>query len=61
MAHIEVPPGDDLERLRMWGMVPPMNAAIDAFRDAVYQHGTLSVREREAARMRIAQINDCPI
>lgn len=61
MAHIEVPPGDDLERLRMWQMVPPMDRAIDAFREAVYTHGTLSVREREVARMRIAQINDCPI
>lgn len=61
MAHIEVPAGDDLERLRMWRMVPPMAQAIDAFREAVYDHGTLSVREREAARMRIAQINDCPI
>ena len=61
MAHIEIPDGDDLERLRMWRMVPPMERAISAFRDAVYEHGTLSVREREAARMRIAQINDCPI
>ena len=61
MAHIEVSAGDGLERLRMWQMVPPMNAAIDAFREAIYTHGTLSVREREAARMRIAQINDCPI
>ena len=51
MAHIDVPAGDELERLRMWQMVPPMNAAIHAFREAVYTHGTLSVREREAARM----------
>jgi alkylhydroperoxidase family enzyme len=61
MAHIEVPDGDSLERLRMWQMVPAMNQAVDAFRTAVYEHGTLSVREREVARMRIAQINDCPI
>ena len=61
VAHIQVTPGDDLERLRMWQMVPPMAAAIDSFRSAVYEHGTLSVREREAARMRIAQINACEI
>ena len=61
MAHIDVPDGSDLERMRMWQMVPPMDAAVDAFRQAVYEHGTLSLREREAARMRIAQINGCPI
>lgn len=61
MAHIDVPEGNDLERMRMWRMVPPMDAAVDAFRKAVYEHGTLSLREREAARMRIAQINGCPI
>lgn len=61
MAHIDVTPGDDLERLRMWQMVPPMARAVDEFRSAVYEHGTLSLREREAARMRIAQVNACEI
>jgi alkylhydroperoxidase family enzyme len=61
MAHIDVPEGEDLQRLRMWRMVPAMDHAIAAFREAVYEHGTLSVREREVARMRIAQINACPI
>lgn len=61
MAHIDIPEGAELERLRMWQMVPPMERAIAAFREAVYEHGTLTIREREVARMRIAQINDCPI
>lgn len=61
MARIEIPEGDDLERLRMWGMVPEMNDAIAAFRDAVYVSSSLAPREREVARMRIAQINDCHI
>jgi alkylhydroperoxidase family enzyme len=29
--------------------------------DAVYNNTILPVRVREAARMRIAQLNDCPV
>lgn len=42
-------------------MVPPMNEAIGAFRDAMYTQRTLTIREVEAARMRLAQINECDI
>ena len=62
MARIDVPAGEELERLRMWQMVPWMADGIDAMRQAVYGgEGKLSVREQEVARMRIAQINDCDI
>ena len=62
MAHIDIPAGDDVERLRMWQMVPSMAKGIDAMRQAVYSdENELSIREREVARMRIAQINDCEI
>ncbi|MCY3577449.1 MAG: hypothetical protein OXH53_09065 [bacterium] len=61
MAHIDIPPGDEPERIRMWQMVPPMNEAIGAFREAMYTHRTLTIREVEAARMRVAQINECDI
>ncbi|MGI9622060.1 MAG: hypothetical protein ACR2PK_04420 [Acidimicrobiales bacterium] len=61
MAHIEIPPGNEPERTRLWQMVPPMKAAIGEFRDAMYDQRTLSLREVEVARMRIAQINDCDI
>ena len=36
-------------------------AAVAAMSDAAYKHSRLSAREREAARMRIAQLNDCHI
>ena len=43
-------------------MAPSIEAGIDAFRKAVYSDDTLlSIREREVARMRIAQINECDI
>lgn len=61
MAHIEIPPGNEPERTRLWQMVPPMKEAIGAFRDAMYDQRTLPLREIEVARMRIAQINDCDI
>lgn len=61
MAHIDVPPGNDPERVRLWQMVPPMDEANDGYRKAIYEKATLSIREREVARMRIAQINGCPI
>ena len=62
MAHIQVPAGEGLERLRMWAMAPAIEAGVDAFRHAIYGgEAQLSVREQEVARMRIAQINDCDI
>ena len=35
--------------------------AVTALSDAVYNKSALPARERECIRMRIAQINDCPI
>ena len=44
----------------VWGeMVPRIGAAASAFSLAVYEHTTLGLREFEAARLRIAQINGC--
>ena len=61
MARIEVPNGDDLERLRLWKMSPAFSEAVDSFRIAAHEESILSVREREVARMKIAVINQCPI
>lgn len=61
MAHIEVPAGTEPERTRMWQMVPEMMKGVGVFGKAVFEHSTLTLRERELARMRIAQINACPI
>jgi alkylhydroperoxidase family enzyme len=40
-------------------MVPGIGPAASKFSLAVYQHTTLGLREFEAARLRIAQINGC--
>jgi alkylhydroperoxidase family enzyme len=56
---IDVPEGKDTIG-HVWGdMVPGIGPAAAAFSLAVYQHTTLGLREFEAARLRIAQINGC--
>jgi len=60
MARIELPEGTDTEQTRMWQLAPDLYKAAGNFSRTMYA-GVLSVRERELARMRIAQINACPI
>ena len=44
----------------VWGqMVPGIGVAASRFATSVYEHTTLGLREFEAARLRIAQINGC--
>lgn len=44
----------------VWGeLVPGIGPAAAAFSLSVYEHTTLGLREFEAARLRIAQINGC--
>src|SRR5450631_2381039 len=38
-----------------------MGRAVNRLVDAAYNKSELPVRVREAARMRIAQLNDCPV
>jgi AhpD family alkylhydroperoxidase len=38
-----------------------MGRAVNRLVDAAYNKSILPVRVREAARMRIAQLNDCPV
>ncbi|MER7759719.1 carboxymuconolactone decarboxylase family protein [Streptomyces sp. NPDC097619] len=56
---IDVPEGKHpIEHV--WGdMVPEIGAAASNFSLSVYAHTTLGLREFEAARLRIAQINGC--
>ncbi|MGV9541929.1 carboxymuconolactone decarboxylase family protein [Nocardia beijingensis] len=56
---IDVPAGKDPIGY-VWGeMVPGIGLAASSFSLAVYSHSTLGLREFEAARLRIAQINGC--
>jgi alkylhydroperoxidase family enzyme len=61
MARISVPEGEGGEAVQVWTLRPEMATAVGALTDAAYKHSRLPVRERECVRMRIAQINDCPI
>jgi len=61
MARIDVPEGDGREIERMWELAPHMGKGAGALGKAVYVESSLSVREREAARMRIAQLNECHV
>ncbi|GAB4584630.1 carboxymuconolactone decarboxylase family protein [Nocardia sp. IFM 10818] len=56
---IDIPEGKDPIGY-VWGeMVPGIGVAAANFSLAVYSHTTLGLREFEAARLRIAQINGC--
>jgi alkylhydroperoxidase family enzyme len=56
---VDVPEGKD-PILYVWGeLVPGIGPAASRFSQAVYEHATLGLREFEAARLRIAQINGC--
>jgi alkylhydroperoxidase family enzyme len=57
--HVDIPEGEDAIEY-VWGeMVPGIGVAASKFSAAVYTHSTLGLREFEAARLRIAQINGC--
>jgi alkylhydroperoxidase family enzyme len=57
--NIDIPEGEDAIEY-VWGeMVPGIGIAASNFSLAVYAHTTLGLREFEAARLRIAQINGC--
>src|SRR5437764_13483795 len=45
----------------MWKLRPEMGMGAGALSHAVYEQSIVPVRERELARMRIAEINDCAI
>ena len=61
MARINIPEGEGSEIYRVWALRPELGEPVAALSDAVYRKSQLPARVREAVRMRIAQINDCPI
>ena len=57
--RIDVPEGKD-PIIYTWGeLVPGIGPAAARFAQSVYEHSTLGLREFEAARLRIAQVNGC--
>ena len=61
MARISIPPGEGGDAAQLWTLRPDLSRAVNRLTDAVYNRSILPVRVREAARMRIAQLNDCPV
>ena len=56
---VDVPDGKDPITYTWGELVPHIGPAAARFSAAVYAHTTLGLREFEAARLRIAQINGC--
>ncbi len=61
MARIEVPAGDGREATRIWQIAPHLGEGLHAMSMAAYERSSLPIREREAMRMRIAQLNRCHV
>jgi hypothetical protein len=61
VARLDIPPGDGGDAVQLWVLRPEMGKAVGRLTHAVYHQSILPVRVREAARMRIAQLNDCPV
>jgi len=61
MPRISIPDGSD-PLLHVWtGAAPGLSVPAAQFSAAVYEKSSLPLREFEAARIRIAQINDCQL
>jgi AhpD family alkylhydroperoxidase len=59
MARLDVPDGPGGEAAMIWTLRPPLGAMVERMIRGAYQESILPADERELARMRIAQINDC--
>ena len=61
MARLDIPPGEGGDAVQIWSLQPELGAAATRLVDAAYNKSILPVRVREAARLRIAQLNDCTV
>ena len=61
MPNIDIPDGEAGPEVRVWALRPEMGIGAGALSHAIYDESIVPVREREVARMRIAQINGCAI
>jgi len=59
MARLDVPDGPGGEAAMIWTLRPQLGAMVEQMIRGAYQESILPADERELARMRIAQINDC--
>ena len=59
MARLDVPEGPGGEAAMIWTLRPALGAMVKRMIRGAYQESILPADERELARMRIAEINDC--
>jgi AhpD family alkylhydroperoxidase len=59
VARIDVPDGPGGEAAMIWTLRPQLGGMVERMIRGAYQQSILPPDERELARMRIAQINDC--
>jgi alkylhydroperoxidase family enzyme len=59
MARLEIPDGPGGEAAMVWSLRPQLGGMVERMIHGAYQQSILPAEERELARMRIAQINDC--
>ena len=59
MARIDIPDGPGAPGRRVFGLRPEMAGTVTDMIDAVYHRSALPATEREVARLRVAQLNDC--
>src|SRR5947208_11911255 len=59
MARLDVPEGPGGEAAMIWTLPPQLGAMVERMIRGAYQQSVLPADERELARMRIAEINDC--
>jgi alkylhydroperoxidase family enzyme len=59
MARLDVPDGPGGEAAMIWTLRPELGGMVERMIRGAYQQSVLPAAEREVARMRIAQINDC--
>jgi alkylhydroperoxidase family enzyme len=61
VARLDIPPGEGGDAVQIWSLRPEMAPAVGKLIDAAYNKSILPVGVREAARIRIAQLNDCAV
>jgi AhpD family alkylhydroperoxidase len=59
MPRIDVPDGPGGDAAMIWTLRPEMAGMVDRMIATVYGRSVLPAAEREVARMRIAQLNEC--
>jgi AhpD family alkylhydroperoxidase len=61
MARIDIPAGQGGDAVQLWSLQPELGRAATRLVDAAYNKSILAPRVREAARLRVAQLNECTV